>query len=642
MAICGREGSGKTFNAFLLSLRLSQEGNKVYYCPDLRDACLTQAKLRAIATTRQPSALFIIDKVENDEEKAQKLVSAVSHEGSYANQPLFLFLSRPLDEQTFLDIFGFKTPTVNMVDKFVDFERLVTLFFEKRGRPQDAINLLGQQNTAHLPGIALDYRNMAFWNEVLRSLPEGGYRVLTPEQILASAHSFFSRHESHLMSSCREPLMRLLPLFSQGIGIHLDYARQLLGADADGSLKQLEQHGILRKVAQDWSLAPDRYDRTSVLIAAPSLHLTKAKLLTQIFGKYYAYSADPLETTANYAERFRTNLHYILASYHRPDDFRLLFTNERIRSITRQYLMEQRLGRQLDFLIRHIRTLDVGTRDLLLDDEVLAAFAQKINAGVAYLVSTMNLLRTLYRLDPQKAVAVFKNLRPDAIIDRFIKDPPRASTTWLAKIMEIFKNIYKAAPKDARETVRLFVRKIVEQCRAEFVRRITENDPFITQIHWMLKRLHPLGLDSYFMEGIALDELIELIRTKDTNILELSRYILSTARRLLWPAPNSQQRTYYEMLREKLTYDDLKRVFDNERSGFFNLVINATHEFVAKALVRYVDDPNFTQKLLATSPFLCLRSLNRVSSNPYLTQEEKERIREAIWESLLRIRKSRA
>jgi hypothetical protein len=294
----------------------------------------------------------------------------------------------------------------------------------------------------------------------------------------------------------------------------------------------------------------------------------------------------------------------------------------------------------LDFLIRHIGTLDQETRDHLLDDEVLTAFAKKINAGATYLVSTMNLLRTLYRLDTQKAFVVFTNLTPDAIVDRFFKDPPTASATWLAKMMEIFKNIYWTAPKDARESVRPFVRKIIEGCRAEFITRIMKYDPFITQLHWMLKRLHGLGLDPYFMEAIAPEELIELIRRKDTNVVELSRYILSTARSVSWATPGGEQRNYYEILKENLTYDDLKRVFDNRRSDLFKLAINATHDFVAKALVTYASDPNFSQKVVADRLVRLQPSMNLISANPNLTESERKHVLGAMFQVLTtRLRK---
>lgn len=46
----------------------------------------------------------------------------------------------------------------------------------------------------------------------------------------------------------------------------------------------------------------------------------------------------------------------------------------------------------------------------------------------------------------------------------------------------------------------------------------------------------------------------------------------------------------------------MKRIFDNQRSDLFDLAMNATSDFVAKALVIYADDPNFKQKVTAESP----------------------------------------
>ena len=200
IVISGQEGSGKSFNTLLLSLQLSREGYVVHYCPDISSVSLTPEQLRPIARSHRPRTLFIIDSVQQDPLKAANLVSAISHVGSYANEPVFLFLSRPLGEEAFLNTFGLNTPQLRIVDKFVDFERLVSMFFEAKGKPQDANTLLRNENTARLPGIAWTYRNMAFWNEVLRSFWEEENPKLTEEHIVARAHAFFRRNEPGLLS----------------------------------------------------------------------------------------------------------------------------------------------------------------------------------------------------------------------------------------------------------------------------------------------------------------------------------------------------------------------------------------------------------------------------------------------------------
>jgi hypothetical protein len=61
----------------------------------------------------------------------------------------------------------------------------------------------------------------------------------------------------------------------------------------------------------------------------------------------------------------------------------------------------------------------------------------------------------------------------------------------------------------------------------------------------------------------------------------------------------------------------LKRIFDNQRSDLFDLAMNATSDFVAKALVIYADDPNFKQKVTAESPDKRQWSLDLIQTNTY-------------------------
>jgi len=625
----GREGSGKTFNALLLSLQLSRESYRVYYCDDITAGNLRKNDLKEISRSRQAHTLFLIDNIQDDLLKAADLVAAISHQGSYKDQPLFLFLNQPIDQQTFLDTFGLNTPIVTMVDKFVDFERLVTLFFNVYGRPDAAKVLLKNEDAVRLSGVAWTYRNMAFWNEILRSLLEDESLILTEERILARAHSFLRKREPELFTS-REALSRLLPLFSQGIRVHVDYVQELLGYNADSLVGELEQQGIIRILEQDWSKEPDQYGYTSVLVVAPRLHVTKAKLLARILGRYYGYTADQLEATIKYSERFPVNLHYTLATFHNPDDFRLAFTSSRIQSITRQYLLNRHVGRQLDFMIRRIAVLDETTRNIVLNGDVLDELARKIGDQHVYLVSKVYLLRTLYRLEPEKAFRVFQKLKPDALTASFIADSAPRSIVPLAKAFEILKNIYLAVTIDARASVQLFARQVIDECRSEFMKRLTKYDPYFTQLHWILKRLKGLRLDSYFLEGVAPDLLVELIRTKDTSIGELSRLLFSSAS-TLQVAADGLQRSYCEILKEKLTYDDLKKICDNKRSNLSGLSISATRdEFVAKALMKYVDEPNFKRKVSAKKQRSYHRSAELIGSSRFLKETEKRHILRAL------------
>lgn len=628
MLICGYEGCGKTFNTLLLSLQLCREGYGVFYCQDIRASSLTPDHVRDLAMREDEPIIFMVDNTQNDIVKAQSLVTAISQAKSYSGKPLFLFLTRPLDEDTLLDAFGSNTPTLSMREKFIDFERLVILFFDKIGAPEAAAQFIQDVKTAALSGLLVKYRNMAFWNEVLRSLAEDASRNLTDDQILRRAHAFFHRKERHILDA-REPLARLLPFLSRGVAVNREYARELLGDEADSVLAALETHGVTRIVEYDWE--SEDFSPTSCLVVAPALHPTKARLLAHVFRQYYGFSADPNEAVATYAERFPRNLYTILAPYYDPEDLRVLYSNPRIVALTHRYFLDRHLGKKLDRVIQRLAALDESTRDTLLDTDVIDAFALQVNGDRAYLVSKMYLFRALYRAHPKRAHDLLARTTPQMVSRTFLADETERGITSLAKCMEIFKNIYYfAATPDAKTMVQEFVRQVIDQCGPEFLRRFEIHHQFFTQLHWMLKRLHGLKLAGYFLKGITPDKLLELIRTKDTNIVELSRFVLFDGRYTFVARADGSRQSYYDILEEKLSYEDLERIFDNERSDLYDLAMNATHDFVAKALVRYADNPNFLRKAAQESSFLRDKSLDRIWTNFFLTDEERQKIAAAI------------
>lgn len=628
MLITGSEGSGKTFNTLLLSMLLTHEGYKISYCQDICLNSMTSDYLRTVATTGDKTTIFVIDNIQNDIAKAQSLVMSISHAGPYIGRPLFLFLSRPIDADTRLDIFGINTPVISITDKLIDFENLVTKYFHKIGIAETANIFLQQEGSTHLSCSPFKYRNMALWNEIMRSLSESTSRSLTEDQIIMRAHSFFRRKEPSLIAM-RDPLAFLIPLFSQGIAIHHDYACELLGAQAGPILLKLEQQGIIRIVEQDWEW--DQYGDNSAIFVTSCLHPTKAKILVSIFQKYYKYATDPIEALTNYSKHFPQNLYYILAPYSEPKTICHLFSHASISAITRRYLLERHLGKKLDRVIRKLEVLDEDSLDSLFTDEVMDEFAQKINVSGAYIVSKMYLLRSLYRTHPKKTLKLLPQLKAEAISATFLNDPTDKGITSLAKSMEIFKNIYKLASSlEAKDAVQSFVRQIIEQCREEFFCRIETHHDFISQLHWMLKRLGGLKLSNCLMEGITPDKLVLLIRTKDINILEFSKYIITNARYITWTSPDGSTQSYYDFVKTMLTYDDLKRIFDNKRSDILELALYAEHDFVANALVAYSDDLKFKQRVDMATQYQLNRSLGLIEANIYLTAEDKLKITRAI------------
>jgi hypothetical protein len=184
MLISGREGSGKTFNTMLLSIQLAREGYQVFYCPDITNVNVTAENVRGFADRNDKLNVLIIDNSQNDITKAEDLVSSLPRPDS--DGPTFIFLTRPLDEDTRLDTFGRQTSLINMVDKFLDFEKLIKLFFRKLGNPGAAEDFMREKAAARLPNFAFGYRNMAFWNELLRALSEERAPSLSEDAILGA------------------------------------------------------------------------------------------------------------------------------------------------------------------------------------------------------------------------------------------------------------------------------------------------------------------------------------------------------------------------------------------------------------------------------------------------------------------------
>jgi hypothetical protein len=270
----------------------------------------------------------------------------------------------------------------------------------------------------------------------------------------------------------------------------------------------------------------------------------------------------------------------------------------------------------------------------LFDPEVLAVFAAQVNGDHAYVVSKMYLFRSLQRVSPKKAYALFCLTVPEAVTGSFLGDSTKRGMTSLAKWMEVFKNIYYYAPTlSDKSHVQDFVRTVVDATRDEFLQRFERSHDYFTQLHWMLKRLHGLKLGAYFLEGIPADKLIEFIRRKNINIVELCRYVLLNARYASTSAPDGSTRRYYDVLRETLSYEDLKRIFDNSRSDLFDLAINATHDFVAKALVEYCNDPAFRRKAALEKPELRDNAVELIRTNYLLTDVDKSMVMTAIKES---------
>ena len=199
---------------------------------------------------------------------------------------------------------------------------------------------------------------------------------------------------------------------------------------------------------ESWSMSP----RARWLWPPPSSD--EGTVLATIYRKYYGIPVDPGSSAL--AERFPHCLYHILGRYSGPDESRALFSNARIQGITRRYFLERHLGKKVDRVIRHFGDLDDSLLDVLLDEDVLQAFAKQVNGDRAYIVSKMYIFRALERVSPKKAYELFSLVTPDAVSKTFLADETEGGITSLSKWMEVFKNVYYYAPtaeaKEARQS----------------------------------------------------------------------------------------------------------------------------------------------------------------------------------------------
>lgn len=628
LVIEGQEGSGKTFNTLLIANRLSQEGYCVKYCQDIRYKDLTRQSISDLENSADDKTIFIIDNCHTDTEKTGDLVSWIGKDNS-SSKSKYIFLTRPLeDKETFIDIFGSNTPVIIMKEEFVNLEHLVKLFFGKLNRQNSIDEFMESIRKGNLSSAFFEYRNMAFWNETLKAIQINDNLTFGENEIYKRGYQYFKKHESELLKY-PDIIAPLLAFFSRGISIHREYISRTLKLPVE-PLRDLESLGIISQSAQDW-VAKD-YTNDSAIFYISGMHPTKARILLRLLEKYYGQHIDVCNNIIPYLENYPENLYYILSPIYDPNDLRAFYKDDRLLSVTKEYLKHRPLGKKLDRFINRLTLLEPQVQDFLFDSEVLENIAQKINDPRLKLVSKLLAFRSVYRIAPEKAYELFQLLTPDSLIRSFLDNPEGTGVTSpegtgvtsFSKWMELFKNIYYFADnEEKRQEVRQFVIVVLDACSEEYIKRFEARDTYFTQLHWLLKRLNGMRLANYFLEKIPPDKLVELVRSKDINTVELCKAFLFAARYAQLNDQDGMQLTYYDVFRSTLNYADIKRIFDNRRSDLYDIIINATHDFVAKFLVKYIAEPKFREKVLRESDYLREASISLIKRNIYLSQEER-------------------
>jgi len=565
----------------------------------------------------------------NISKEAEQLVKQITLDDCI-NKPKYIFLSRPLEEKEAVkDTFGDNPPIIFMQEAFIDLKNLVRMFFNKIDIGNNVEEFIQSLQDNILANSFYEYRNMAFWNEILKAIQANDELNLSENQIYKRGYRYFQKHEPQFLKF-PSTIAHLLAFFSQGLSVNREYVLNILSLPP-AELRELESSGIIEERPEDW--VTHEYRDDSSLFYISDIHPTKAKILLLLLAKYYQTQVDVYEEIIRYAENYPENLYYITSQVYGYGELRALNRNDRLLTIAKNYINHRKLGKKWDRFVSRLIWMSSQEREFLFDNEVLDNLANKINDPANYLVHKFCAFRAVYRIAPEKAYEVFQRLTPNALIQTFLNDKEDLGITSFAKWMEALKNMYEFSEGPEKEKIKQFTIEVLDACSEEFIRRFDNRDIYFTQLHWLLKRLMKIGLANYFLAKISPDKLIEFIKKKDINTVELSRSVLAVAKQTQYYDQNNTQNSYYRMIREILTYDDIKRIFNNYRSHLNDIVMNAGHDFVSSALVRYVDEPNFREKVNQSNDALIEISVSFIRKNIFLSDTEKEKIITAIIQS---------
>lgn len=627
ICITGGEGVGKTFNSLLIGKKLKQQGHSVYYCDDVRDTSLSEGIISEIMDSFNEHYVFIIN-CQTDEIKTGKIMEGITRAEGYAGKPRFIFLTRPIDVDDIEDIFGKKTPILEFKRRYVNFEYLIGLFFEKNKLGGERLKeFLSSLEHYDLSKALFKYRNMAFWNEFFRSI-EDGYEVKTEERrFYERASRFLRKHEPYLIQN-KDILAKFLPFFMNGIPIHRDYIRDYL-LIPDEQIQKLEEEKAISFMELNWD--NKNWQNDTALFIVSKIHPTKAKIIAAILKKYEGVEINFGSAVTDYAQAYYENLYYIITPFFDSEALGELCNNDKFVSIVKRYMKERHLGKQLDRTIKTFSKLKHQEKDKLLDSKIIDFFAQKLNDKGPYIVSKLYLFRALYKFSPSQTYELYKNFDKKVFIDDFNSNPEERGIASFAKFIEIFKNIYIYCYANVEERAAIVndLKEILDGCSKEFIERFDKGYDNLSQLHWFLKRLDPiripdtkLRLSNYFLKQIPPAKIGEWIKRKHTRINEL-RYVFKIARFTFLEIEGMTKNLYHDYFKNLLNYDDVKRMF--KRSKLYDIAITSKfgHEILANYLYQYSCEDDFMKKVSKSSLYLINESMELIEKNPGLPHIQK-------------------
>jgi nucleoside phosphorylase len=635
ICVSGLEGCGKTFNTLLLTEQLRIEGCNSYYT-SVREAGLSAASLSMFATHTTDRDLLVIDDCQDDLEKTRGLLEEASRSKDRVGKRRIVFLTRPLEPEDHVDIFGQRIPTVHFRDEFNDFPALAKLFFKKLYRLHDVPRFMKALRTETLSHELFRYRNMEFWNIYFNTMAHGADFTFHPGQFFTSVYVYLRDKDPAFLDPALG-LVNLLPFFASGLAVLREWAIQRLGV-TESQLAQLSSRGLIREAFLDWDNSS--WENDTAVFVARTMHPTKARLGRLVAAKHGGVSRDEIADLSAYISDQLPNLYYVVSPLliSSPDLFNRLCANPQFQATLRAYLMRRHLGKHLDRLLSRLARMAAPLAQTLMDDPaVLDSLVARLNEKRPYVISKVLLLRAIHRIAPSVACAVFRRLDLGVMVAAFKAGAPGGKLAALSKLMEVLKNIYYAAPEGAEKAgVVATVRQITDECSSELIESLDQVG--FGELHWLLKRLDPIRLTrgdrtsiaSEFLRSIPPHHLVRWVSTKNVRVNEL-RFLFKVSRGLTVHADGGEVTLYPAYFREKLSPECLQRILENPRSRLYDIAITSKfgHEVLAYPLLRYAIQGGLATKVATESLFIINESIEILEgargSGPIGTISEDER-----------------
>ncbi len=138
-----------------------------------------------------------------------------------------------------------------------------------------------------------------------------------------------------------------------------------------------------------------------------------------------------------------------------------------------------------------------------------------------------------------------------------------------------------------------------------------------------------MKLGNYFLGKIQPAKIVEWVKSKDTNIVEM-RVLLYDAKYTYYIENDEYKGRYYDYFKNALDYDDIKKIFDNKRSDLYDLAMNSNNMLLATHLWIYSSESAFLDKVLHERAYLINESIELLEKNIYLSSDQKKFIIDKI------------